>query len=163
MNDIILLAYLHDIGKMSIPDAILTKPTKLSSIEWETMKRHPKLGADFVGRIPDLSSAATGILYHHENWDGSGYPEGLSETNIPLVARIIRVVDSFDAMTNTRSYNRIKTKTEALNEIINYSGVHYDPEVVDVFSEIIRNEIEENRKTQSKNTEEKQHKIVRLY
>jgi len=66
-------------------------------------------------------------------------------------------------MTNTRSYNRIKTKTEALNEIINYSGVHYDPEVVDVFSEIIRNEIEENRKTQSKNTEEKQHKIVRLY
>jgi diguanylate cyclase (GGDEF)-like protein len=159
MNDLVLLAYLHDIGKMSIPDSILTKNTKLSNQEWETMKKHPEFGADFVKRIPDLKSSADGILSHHENWDGTGYPKGISGEDIPLVARIIRVVDSYDAMTNTRSYNIVKTGREALEEIKKYSGTQYDPEIVDVFIQIIN---EENKARIEKEIKEKK-VVVNLF
>lgn len=140
LNELVLLSYLHDIGKISIPDAILKKPTKLKEDEWEIMKTHTKIGSDLIKRIPDLKSISEGILYHHENWDGSGYPEGISGENIPLVSRIIRVVDSFDAMTSTRTYNVVKSRKTTLEEIKNNSGTLYDPEVVEIFLEIIENE-----------------------
>ncbi len=140
LNELVLLSYLHDIGKISIPDAILKKPTKLKEDEWKIMKTHTEIGSDLIKRIPDLKSISEGILYHHENWDGSGYPEGISGENIPLVSRIIRVVDSFDAMTSTRTYNVVKSRRTALEEIKNNSGTMYDPEVVEIFLEIIENE-----------------------
>ncbi|MDW7669394.1 MAG: HD domain-containing phosphohydrolase [Bacillota bacterium] len=139
LNELILLSYLHDIGKVSIPDSILTKPTKLKEEEWKVMKTHTKMGSDLIKKIPDLESISHGILYHHENWDGTGYPEGLSGKNIPLVARIIRIVDSYDAMTNTRTYNLVKSKEEAVEEIKKYSGILYDPEIVEVFIEVSKN------------------------
>ena len=143
INELILLSYLHDIGKIGIPDSILTKPGKLREEEWQIMKNHAKLGSDLIKKIPDLKSISQGILYHHENWDGTGYPEGLSGIAIPLVSRIIRVVDSYDAMTSTRLYNLVKSKKSALEEIKKCSGTLYDPEIVDVFIEVAENDITE--------------------
>jgi HD-GYP domain-containing protein (c-di-GMP phosphodiesterase class II) len=104
------------------------------------MKTHTKIGSDLIKRIRDLKSISEGILYHHENWDGTGYPEGISGEDIPLVSRIIRVVDSYDAMISTRTYNVVKSRNTALEEIKNNSGTMYDPEVVEIFLEIIENE-----------------------
>lgn len=140
LNELVLLSYLHDIGKISIPDAILKKPAKLRDDEWKIMKTHTKIGSDLIKRIRDLKSISEGILYHHENWDGTGYPEGISGEDIPLVSRIIRVVDSYDAMISTRTYNVVKSRNTALEEIKNNSGTMYDPEVVEIFLEIIENE-----------------------
>jgi len=139
LNELILLSYLHDIGKVSIPDSILTKPTRLKEEEWRIMKTHTKMGSDLIKKIPDLESISQGILYHHENWDGTGYPEGLSGKEIPLVSRIIRIVDSYDAMTNTRTYNIVKSKNEAVEEIKKSSGTMYDPEIVEIFIEVSKN------------------------
>jgi diguanylate cyclase (GGDEF)-like protein len=144
INELVLLSYLHDIGKISIPDSILKKPTRLKEEEWNIMKTHTKMGADLIKRIPDLKSISEGIYYHHENWDGTGYPEGISGEAIPLVSRIIRVVDSFDAMTNTRTYNIVKSRKIALEEIKNNSGTMYDPEVVEIFLEIIEKEVKDD-------------------
>src|SRR6056297_249452 len=136
LNELILLSYLHDIGKVSIPDSILTKPTRLKEEEWKIMKTHTKMGSDLIKKIPDLQSISQGILHHHENWDGSGYPEGLSGKEIPLVSRIIRIVDSYDAMTSSRTYNVVKSKKQAIEEIKECSGTLYDPEIVEVFLEV---------------------------
>lgn len=141
INELILLSYLHDIGKISIPDSILTKPTKLKEEEWKIMKTHTKMGSDLIKKIPDLKSISRGILHHHENWDGSGYPEGLSGKDIPLVSRIIRIVDSYDAMTSSRTYNVVKSKKQAVEEIKECSGTLYDPEIVEVFLEVSKEEI----------------------
>src|SRR6056297_956435 len=141
LNELILLSYLHDIGKISIPDAILTKPGKLEVKEWNIMKTHTKMGSDLIKKIPDLESISQGILCHHENWDGSGYPQGLSGKEIPLVSRIIRIVDSYDAMTTTRTYNIVKSKNEAVEEIKKSSGTMYDPEIVEVFLEVSKEDI----------------------
>ncbi len=151
LNELILLSYLHDIGKVSIPDSILTKPTKLKDEEWKIMKTHTKMGSDLIKKIPDLESISHGILYHHENWDGTGYPEGLSGEDIPMVARIIRIVDSYDAMTSSRTYNIVKGKKEAVEEIKKCSGTLYDPEIVEIFIEVSKNyEAEDYREEKGK-------------
>lgn len=123
-------AILHDIGKIHIRESILRKKGKLTEAEWEDVKMHPVIGGEMVRDIPYLQNAIPVILHHHEHWDGSGYPENLSGDEIPLSARIIVVADAFDAMTTNRPYQPAKSFEEALAEIVELSGVKYDPAVV---------------------------------
>jgi putative nucleotidyltransferase with HDIG domain len=124
---------LHDIGKIGIPDGILTKPGPLSPAEWDRMRTHPLVGAHILSSIRFLREAVEVIRHHHERFDGSGYPDGLAGEEIPLAARIFAVVDAFDAMTSDRPYRRAMPPEEAIEEIVRCSGRHFDPEVVEPF------------------------------
>ncbi len=133
LDELELLAMLHDIGKIGVDDNVLKKPGKLNETEWIQMKRHPEIGYRIAISSPELSPIADFILSHHERWDGNGYPRGLKENDIPLPARIISVVDAFDAMTNDRPYSKSISGKEALDEIKKNSGTQFDPEIVDAF------------------------------
>lgn len=137
LSELALVAKLHDIGKIAIPENILLKSTALTDDEYEIMKTHAEKGYRLALSLPELSHIARGILTHHEKWDGSGYPLGLCKNEIPLTARIVSVVDAFDAMTSNRSYNIVKSINDAINELKKHSGKHFDPDVVKVFCEII--------------------------
>ena len=126
-------AYLHDIGKIAIPDAILLKPAKLTSEETSVMWAHPYIGYEFVGRISFLAEAAEIVLTHHERFDGSGYPQRLMGDDIPLGARIFAVADTLDAMTSDRPYRRALPYSAAREEIRQQSGRQFEPRVVDTF------------------------------
>jgi diguanylate cyclase (GGDEF)-like protein/putative nucleotidyltransferase with HDIG domain len=130
-------ALLHDIGKISTSDRVLNKSDKLDTEEWEIVKRHPQLGADIVSHVPQLASCLPGILHHHENYDGSGYPAGLKGEAIPLDARIIALVDALVAMTSNRPYREALPLTQALEEIKRGGGTQFDPRLVEVFFSII--------------------------
>ncbi len=133
LDDIFLLATLHDIGKIGVPDHILNKPSHLSPEEWEVMKKHSEIGYRIAGATVELAHVAEGILHHHERYDGTGYPYGLAGENIPLVARIISVVDAYDAMTNVRSYRSSLPHAEAIDNIRAGSGAQFAPNVVEAF------------------------------
>jgi response regulator RpfG family c-di-GMP phosphodiesterase len=140
IDDIYQSSILHDIGKVGIPDAILLKPAKLSDEEFDVIKRHTTLGGDAIkaieAKIEGQSFLALGkeIAYnHHEKWDGSGYPRGLSRELIPLSARIIALADVYDALTTKRFYKEAYSHQESRQMIIDLRGTHFDPEVVDVF------------------------------
>jgi len=124
-------AILHDIGKIHIRERILRKKEKLNDEEWDEIRKHPITGAGMVKDIPYLQDAIPIIRYHHEYWDGSGYPDHLDGKNIPSPARIVVVADAFDAMTTNRPYQAPKSLTDALAEIVLSSGIKYDPEVVE--------------------------------
>lgn len=126
-------AWLHDIGKLATPDAILLKPGALTLEEWLIMQRHAEIGYNLVKRIPFLADAAEIILTHHERWDGSGYPRGLKGTDIPLGARIFAVADTVDAMTSDRPYRSALSFEEAQEEIRSGAGSRYDSQVVSAF------------------------------
>lgn len=127
-------AYLHDIGKLVIPDAILLKPGKLTPDEWEVMKTHACKGDDIARTIPTLTEGAIDVIrHHHERWDGTGYPDALSGTDIPLIARIFSVCDVYDALTSDRPYKTAWLETEAKAEIARQAGKQFDPEVVQAF------------------------------
>ena len=126
-------SYLHDIGKIGIPDAILLKPGKLTPAEAAVMRTHVRIGADLVSRIPFLAPAAEIVLTHHEAYDGTGYPQGLKGTQIPLGSRIFVVADALDAMTSDRPYRRALPMSAAREEIARESGHQFDPEVVEGF------------------------------
>jgi response regulator RpfG family c-di-GMP phosphodiesterase len=126
-------ALLHDIGKMGVPDNILLKPDQLTEDEWKIMKQHPQLAYDMLQPITYLKSALDIPYCHHEKWDGSGYPRGLSKTQIPLQARMFAIVDVWDAVTSDRPYRKAWTAKKALSFIREQSGKHFDPDVVDVF------------------------------
>lgn len=126
-------ALLHDIGKIGIPDAILLKRGSLTEEEWAIMKMHTVYGYRMLNRISYLRGAIDIPRYHHEKWDGSGYPEGLKGTEIPLPARIFAVVDVWDALTSDRPYRKAWSKKEAMDYIKEKSGVEFDPRVVEVF------------------------------
>ncbi len=130
---------LHDIGKIHIRENVLSKTGALNEAEWEEMKKHPVVGAEMVKNISFLSPATPVILYHHERWDGLGYPYGLAGDDIPLGARIVSVADSLDAMTTTRGYRIALTQEEAYREILRCSGSHYDPFVVEAFQQVWEN------------------------
>jgi putative nucleotidyltransferase with HDIG domain len=130
-------ALLHDIGKVSIPDKVLNKKGKLNKEDWEVIKAHPKLGANTIGNIPELAPAVNGILYHHERWDGTGYPEGLKGEEIPLEARIIAITNSFDAMTSNLPYRPALSLGEALTQLRQGAGLQFDPKLVEAFINII--------------------------
>jgi putative two-component system response regulator len=129
-------APLHDIGKIGISDAILLKPGKLSDYEFKTVKTHTRIGAEILAgsQSPLLCLAEQIALTHHERWDGSGYPAGLSGEEIPLAARIVAVADVFDALTHERPYKDAWPVERAIGEILGQAGLQFDPDVVDVFS-----------------------------
>ncbi len=124
---------LHDIGKISIPDSILLKPGKLTKEEWGLMKTHAQAGYDIIKSSARLAPAAELILSHHEKFDGSGYPRGLTGKEICLSARIFSVIDAYDAMRSVRVYKDPVPAAEAVDEVIRCCGSHFDPEVVQVF------------------------------
>jgi cyclic di-GMP phosphodiesterase len=126
-------AWLHDIGKLAIADAILLKPGALTEEERAVMQRHVRIGYDLVKRIPFLAEAAEIILTHHERWDGSGYPRGLRGADIPLSARIFAVADTLDAMTSDRPYRSALPFPDARNEIERLAGIQFDSRVVSIF------------------------------
>ena len=124
-------AELHDIGKLAIPDAILNKPGPLDAREWEFMRQHPVIGERILNAAPALSPVGTLVRATHERWDGGGYPDGLSGSEIPLGARIIAVCDAYEAMTSDRCYQRARSQAEALAELKRNAGTQFDPAVVD--------------------------------
>jgi diguanylate cyclase (GGDEF)-like protein/PAS domain S-box-containing protein len=133
LDDIHLLASLHDIGKIGVPDHILNKPGSLTPGEWEVMKKHSEIGYRIASATVELAHIAEGILYHHEKWDGTGYPQGLKGHEIPLTARIIAIVDAYDAMTNLRAYRAALTHDQALEEIKKGAGTHFAPDIAEAF------------------------------
>ena len=134
-----LLALLHDIGKISTPDNILFKPGKLTEEEWEIMKRHSEEGYKMATNIPQLVPIARDILHHHERWDGTGYPKGLKGREIPILSRIISIVDAYDTMLTDRPYKKAMSKEEAIKELKENAGTQFDPELVERFIKIIEN------------------------
>jgi diguanylate cyclase (GGDEF)-like protein/PAS domain S-box-containing protein len=141
LNDLELVATLHDIGKMSMPAEILSKRGKLSNEEWAEMRKHPEVGFRIAQATSELIPIAKYILCHHERWDGKGYPQGLKGEKIPLLSRIVAIVDSFDAMTNDRAYRSAMTKAEAIEEIRINSGTQFDPDISQLFLNIISEEL----------------------
>ena len=137
LDELQLFSALHDIGKISVSDQILNKPGKLNPDEWAQMKRHSEIGYSIAIATAELMPIASYILSHHEHWDGSGYPEGISGTKIPLASRILAIADAYDAMTQDRVYRKSIGKEAALEEIRRNSGAQFDPSLVDVFFEII--------------------------
>lgn len=123
----------HDVGKIGVPEAVLLKPGKLNEEEFRWIRKHPEMGYRILKDIPQLSDVLPGVLYHHERWDGKGYPEGLRGEQIPLVARLIGLADSFDAMSSTRTYRSAMSRLQVLEEIVRCSGQQFDPELVRVF------------------------------
>lgn len=137
LDAIELFAMLHDIGKVGIDDRILNKPGKLNDEEWAIMKRHPEIGYRIAVSSPDLEPIADYILSHHERWDGKGYPQGLKGEDIPLLSRILAVVDAYDAMTEDRVYRKALSKEQALEEIDKNAGTQFDPMIAQRFIEIM--------------------------
>jgi HD-GYP domain-containing protein (c-di-GMP phosphodiesterase class II) len=133
-------ALLHDIGKVAVPDAILNKPGPLTEEEWVIMRKHPLHAYSLLSKSNYLEAALDIPLYHHEKWDGSGYPGGLKGDAIPQAARIFAIVDVWDALTSDRPYRKAWTKKKALQYIQEQSGKHFDPQVVSAFITILRDE-----------------------
>ena len=135
-NDLVsleLVTTLHDIGKISIDQAILDKPGPLSQDEWAEIKKHPDVGYRIALTVPELSRIAEYILCHHERWDGKGYPQQLAGTEIPLISRMLTVVDSYDAMTQDRAYRKAMSKDAAISELKKNAGTQFDPRIVEIF------------------------------
>ena len=125
---------LHDAGKVGIPERILSKPGPLTAAEWRVMRTHPLIGYQMVSSIPFLKGAAEIVRYHHEMFDGSGYPEALKGEEIPMPARVFSVVDAFDAMTTDRPYRAALPLEYAAEEIERMGGTQFDPDVAKVFA-----------------------------
>jgi putative nucleotidyltransferase with HDIG domain len=129
-------ALLHDIGKIGINDDILHKPGKLTEAEWKIMRLHPDIGARIVERIPFLKESMSVVRYHHERWDGSGYPLGIKGEDIPIHARIFAVVDVFDALTSKRSYRKKSSPDDALQYLREQSNIMFDEKIVDALAQL---------------------------
>ena len=131
-------AFLHDIGKIAIPDSILCKPGPLSAEEWTIMRSHPDIASDLLSRISFLRQSTAIPYFHHEKWDGSGYGQGLSGENIPIFARIFSVVDVWDSLSSDRVYERAWLREKVVEYCRAHAGSHFDPEVVAIFLEILK-------------------------
>lgn len=140
MDELSLLALLHDMGKVSIDPRILQKPGALTSAEWDEMKRHPEIGYRIAQATPELTTVSDLILAHHERWDGKGYPRGLKGEDIPLACRILAVTDAYDAMTNDRAYRSAKSSEEAIDELEKNAGAQFDSNIVRIFVQFLRSE-----------------------
>jgi diguanylate cyclase (GGDEF)-like protein/PAS domain S-box-containing protein len=136
-KNLILLAKVHDLGKVGIPDKILFKPRKLSEDEFQEMKKHSQIGYNLASRSKQLFHISDLILHHHEFWDGSGYTQGLKGDQIPLECRIFSIMDAFDAMTNTRPYRKGISKKRAIKELQRCAGTQFEPQLVDEFIEFV--------------------------
>jgi putative nucleotidyltransferase with HDIG domain len=132
-------AMFHDIGKIGVPMHVLSKAGPLNDSEWVMMKLHPIVGTNMVKSLNMISRIAPIIYSHQEKYDGTGYPEGLSGDNIPFGARILSVIDAYDAMTSNRVYRMARSHEEAALELIQMAGMHFDPQVVKVFLRVLEN------------------------
>jgi HD-GYP domain-containing protein (c-di-GMP phosphodiesterase class II) len=130
-------AFLHDVGKISVPDQILNKPGDLDPEEWEQIQRHPEVGWDLVSRADSLHGALSAIRHHHERWDGTGYPDRLSGTDIPLSGRIVAVADVWDALTSDRAYRPAWDLERAVSHLAAASGTLFDPACVEAFLDVV--------------------------
>lgn len=139
-SDIYMMGLLHDVGKIGVPDAIINKPDKLTDEEYSTMKKHPVMGAEILKNITELPKLITGARWHHERYDGKGYPDGISGEDIPLEARIIAVADSYDAMSSKRSYRNALPQTQVRSEVEKGKGTQFDP----VFAQLMLDMIDED-------------------
>lgn len=139
LNVLNAAAAVHDIGKVGIPDSVLLKPGRLDVAEWELMKTHPVIGARVLSQIPvpEVGEVATLVRHHHERFDGSGYPDGLTGDSIPFMSRIIAVVDAYDAMATTRPYHRPKPHRAIMDIMHGENGGHYDPWLLTQFTELV--------------------------
>ena len=140
INKLKMAAYYHDIGKIIIPEKIFTKKEKLSLKDWEIVKMHPSLGDKIISWTEMYEDLGEAIKYHHEKWDGSGYPDGISGENIPLLARIISIADAFEVMISGRVYKESISVLEAKKELLRCAGTQFDPELVEVFTEILNDD-----------------------
>jgi diguanylate cyclase (GGDEF)-like protein len=134
LDEMARAAELHDVGKMAIPDTILTKPGPLDAEEWEFMKRHTLIGERIVAAAPALAPVARLVRSSHERWDGTGYPDGLAREEIPLGARIVAVCDAYDAIVSDRAYRASRTPAEAMAELERCAGSQFDPAIVEAFA-----------------------------
>ncbi len=145
IQNIHYIALLHDIGKIGVPDSVLNKPFKLTNVEFELIKNHATMGAEILKDINMVPNVSVGAKYHHEKYDGTGYPNGLKGEEIPEVARIIGIVDSYDAMTSNRVYRRKLQDEMVKNELLRGRGTQFDPYLVDQFMELLEEgEIQRN-------------------
>ncbi len=147
-NDIYMMGLLHDVGKIGVPDAVINKPAKLSDEEFEVIKTHPAMGAKILENIQEMPTLARGAKWHHEKYDGSGYPDKIAGENIPEEARIIAVADAYDAMTSYRSYRDPLPQEVVKEEIIKGKGTQFDPTFADIMLEMIANDSEYRMKEQ---------------
>ena len=138
LNELILLSALHDIGKIAISDEILMKKGKLTRKEWGIVKRHPEIGYNITASSPQLAPIADVVLSHHEWWNGTGYPRGLKGEDIPLVSRIISIVDAYDVMTHDRAYRKAISKKDAAEELERCAGTQFDPKLVKIFIQFLK-------------------------
>lgn len=140
-DEIYIVALLHDIGKIGIPDNILNKSSKLTDEEYETIKQHPSIGVEILKNISEMPNIEIGAHYHHERFDGKGYPEGLAGYDIPEIARIIAVADAYDAMTSRRSYRSALPQEAVRSEIVKGRGLQFDPDFADVMLQMIDDDV----------------------
>ena len=132
---------LHDVGKIAVPDDVLRHPGKLGREQWEIMQQHPVFGALIVKDVPHLEEVGDGIKYHHEKWDGSGYPEKLTGENIPQMGRLLAMADCYSALTTDRPYRKGWTPQAALEEIARCAGTHFDPHLCATFLRVMEREL----------------------
>lgn len=137
---IIVAAVLHDLGKVGISEKILLKKGKLTKKELAEIRKHPQIGIEIIRSIHFLRGLVPLILYHHERWDGTGYPSGLKGEQIPIGARIIAIADVYQALISDRPYRRAYTRAKAIKIIKNSSGTHFDSQVADIFIKIVEKE-----------------------
>jgi HD-GYP domain-containing protein (c-di-GMP phosphodiesterase class II) len=136
MRVLTISAILHDIGKIAVPEQILDKPGKLTDEEFSIVKKHPQAGADIISSIPSYEKILPGILYHHERWDGTGYPKNIREEDIPLFARIICIADVYDALTEDRPYRKAWSREQVMQFFEDQKGKMFDSELVDIFMKL---------------------------
>lgn len=139
-DDIYMIGLLHDVGKIGVPDAIINKPAKLTDEEYAVMKQHPGMGAEILKNITEFPKLGTGARWHHERYDGRGYPDGISGEEIPLEARIIAIADAYDAMSSRRSYRNVLPQAQVRSEVEKGKGTQFDP----VYAEIMLNMIDDD-------------------
>ncbi len=132
------MAMLHDIGKIGVPDEIINKPSRLEPEEYEIIKTHPATGYEILSEMPELEDIGVGARWHHERYDGNGYPDGLKGEEIPLVARIISVADAYDAMTSNRSYRSYMSQRSVREELKKGRGTQFDPQITDIMLKIMK-------------------------
>ena len=141
-EEIYMMGLLHDVGKIGVPDAVINKPGKLTDEEFEKIKTHPGRGAQILKNIEEMPNLAIGARWHHEHFDGSGYPDGLSGCDIPEEARIIAVADAYDAMTSNRSYRGVIPQDVVKEEFEKGSGTQFDPQFAAIMLEIIKEDVD---------------------
>ena len=141
-EEIYMMGLLHDVGKIGVPDAVINKPGKLTDEEFAKIKTHPERGARILQNIEEMPKLATGARWHHERFDGKGYPDGLSGEDIPEEARIIAVADAYDAMTSHRSYRDVIPQNVVRDELVKGSGTQFDPRFAKVMTEIIDEDVD---------------------